>query len=309
MNSLARANDVARAKNWGVISGGGYEFPSLAYLARLSPGSRAATISALKTLACRLAHHPFPVSRDPWGPFPWHRLDRTRTLALRAWLMEHYAPATVNRHLAALRGVLKEAWRAGLMDDAAYHRAADLPAVKASKLPAGREVTREELRELFAELGAGENPERDRAILALLAGSGLRRAELAALQVEDVCLRTGEITVRAGKGRKERRGWLGPDGLELVREWADPEGFGSLFGLTASGVYKMVVSAVARCDMPPATPHDLRRTFVSRLLEAGADLPTVQALAGHSDISTTARYDRRGERAKRKAAALLEVPR
>jgi site-specific recombinase XerD len=78
--------------------------------------------------------------------------------------------------------------------------------------------------------------------------------------------------------------------------------------MTPQAVLDVLRRRSSAAGVKPCSPHDWRRTFVGELLDGGADLATVRALAGHADPATTARYDRRGERAKAHAATLLHFP-
>ena len=205
-----------------------------------------------------------------------------------------------------------------------YRRAVDLRPIRGSTLPKGRALAASELRALFRACAGDPTPagRRDAALLAVLYGGGLRRSEAAALDVGDVDAVSGALTVRSGKGRKARRVYLTAEASALVEAWLAVRGHGPgpLFlpinkagrlsprRLSGQAVLAILARRAAAAGVAAFSPHDLRRTFISDLLDRGADIATVQQLSGHANVATTARYDRRGERAKQRAAGLLIIP-
>lgn len=292
--------------------------PAVVYLARLAVGSRRSMKGALETIATMLS------SSSTWETLPWASLRYQHTQAVRAKLDERFAASTTNRHLAALRGVLREAWRLELVEGDAFHRAVDIKSVRVDALPAGREISPGELRALFSACGDDKSAAgaRDAALLAVLYGGGLRREEAVTLNVSDYLVDQGTLKVRHGKGRKQRIVHLARGARAAVDAWLAVRGAvdGPLLvpvnkggkitprRMTAQVARTALLKRAVEAKVTAFSPHDLRRTFVSHLLDAGADLSIVQRLAGHASVTTTARYDRRGEVAKAKAAEMLNVP-
>ncbi len=295
------------------------QHPAAVYLARLAPSGRRTMLQVLDVIAGLLTGGTATAHTLPWAD-----LRYAHTQAVRTALAERYSPAGANKGLSALRGVLKEAWRLGLMSAEDYARAVDLERVRGVTLPAGRALDGGELRALFDVCAADRTPAgaRDAALLALLYGVGLRRSEAVALDLGDVDLTSGEVRVRRGKGRKDRVGWATNGTLAAVADWVAVRGdeAGPLLVPVHKGgrveVRRMSGQAVllklraraAQAGVGTFSPHDLRRTFIGDLLDAGVDISTVQGLAGHASVTTTQRYDRRPERVKQQGAARLHVP-
>jgi site-specific recombinase XerD len=290
--------------------------PVAVYLAGLAAGSRPTMRTALRVIADLLSPDADELS------VPWSALDFAHTTAIRSGIAARFAPATANRMLAALRGVLRAAFRLGQMTAEQLTRACAIEPVRGERVLRGRALSAGELRVLFESCTGGPaGAARNAALLGLLYGCGLRRAEVVGLDLPDCDAATGALRV-LGKGNKQRvvfapvgtryavAAWLvvrgtepGPLLLPVTKGGAL-----ALRRMTPGAVAQVVDRLAARAKVAAFSPHDLRRTFVGDLLDAGADIATVQAQAGHSSPTTTARYDRRGDRAKQRAAELLHVP-
>lgn len=253
----------------------------------------------------------------------WGELRYQHTAMIRTWLSERYKPGTVNKMLSALRGVLKEAWRLGYMTADEYGRARDIPNIRNDALPVGRDLTEGEIRALMQICEDDPTPAgvRDAALFGVL-WVALRRAEVAGLQVGDYEPETGKLTVVHGKGDKPRELFLDTGAMSAMAHWLAIRGNapGALFvrinksgklhaaGMTPQSIYHIVMRRGKQAGIENFTVHDFRRTAVGDYLGAGVDIVTVQKILGHANVTTTARYDRRGNEEKRAAAQTRRLP-
>jgi site-specific recombinase XerD len=318
--------------------------PVVSYLASLgSKDSRRVQKTALDQIANALSNGAI----TDCLLFPWEKLDYGTVNAIKAWLDSKYAPSTVNRYLCAVRRVIKEAWRHQLITAEEYQRATDVQSVTSTRLPTGRELENYEIRGLINTcLSDEENPAlgiRDAAVISLMYSSGLRRAEVVTLDLKDLNLSKGELRI-IGKRNKERKAYLAKGAVRAIKKWIEVRGIepGPLFysvnkggnivrhrkerlSRQEKGQGKKPKQIVARLSdqsiyyifdkrakeaglINKTTPHDMRRTFVSDLLDGGVDLATVSKMAGHDDTNTTRRYDRRSSKVMQEAVEKLDVP-
>lgn len=311
--------------------------PAVAYIRRFSSDSGRRSMAGALTMAAEiLAPRSIPASVKVGkqgnagerfaaaAGLQWHTLQVSQLGVLRAELLRRaLAPASINKVLTAVRGVLAQCRREHLITrDMQADADEELKGVKAQRLARGRHLAYKELQ-LLLDACTGENTlngARDAALISLMIGAGLRRAEVVGLKMGDLSRDTWRLLVR-GKGNKEREVWLTNGALHAVENYLAQRGTapGALIvgenqsgvvnyeGITAQALYKALAkrSKIAGIE---CTPHDLRRTFAGDLLNKGVDISTVQILMGHSSPSITVLYDMRGSEQRRKAMQSVTIP-
>jgi len=310
------------AKATTALVGGGRQLPAdenpcAVYLSSLSENGQRAMQGRLRGVAEMLGC-------EDLRQVAWHKMRYQHVQAVVAALRRSgQAPATVNLSLAALRGVAKAAMNLGHMTAEEYQRVMNVPLMRGERVPSGRALPPGEIAALMDACAKDEGPAgvRDAAIIGLLFAGGLRRAELVTLDLADYDGETRKLLVR-GKGNKQREIFVNDGAADALADWVIVRGDedGPLFvpinkggalqyrRMSTQAVYNMLHKRADEAKVKPPTPHDFRRTFVSELLDRGADIAVVQRLAGHANIQTTARYDRRGDEVLKKAVGLLHLP-
>lgn len=289
--------------------------PVRVYLMSLSAAKARPTMEYALRRAAKIL---VPEARRPEiEQLPWHELRYQHIEALRTALKDGGSAATANLVLTAVRQVLLRCRRLGLMSPDDYAQAVDVRSVKGVRLPAGRALSNEEKDKLRAACDESTSiGVRDRAALELLFMLGPRRSELASMRLESFDPERTKVRI-LGKHNKEREVPLNDEARAVLDRWLELRGTepGPLFCRISRGghllrdrtlspqfVYVLSQRLADVAGVSAFSPHDCRRTFITDLLDADVDIATVSDLAGHNQIQTTKKYDRRGD--KRKKAAV-----
>lgn len=255
--------------------------------------------------------------------FDWTKLTHEMVYKLKdALKQENKSPSTINAYLSCFKGAAKEAWRQNIIDIDTLQHINEVKRVKGTREPKGRALSLDELNTILDQCMSQDGliAMRDAALIALVYGAGLRRSEAASLQLSAYDPNKGEIRV-LGKGNKERINALNKRVMDIIDCWIAERGInpGYLFtrvykgnrltshGITSQTVYDIIIRRYKEAGLKRMTPHDLRKTFATNLLENGEDIFTVQALMDHASVETTKIYDKRSESVQRKASRALPL--
>jgi integrase len=250
----------------------------------------------------------------------WH--EENGKPALRLFTLEAYrqtlkdsgkGAANINQRLSAIRRMIRKAAANGLMPEAEARSAASVEGVSAPGHSVGRWISKGQAERFLAALGnpTSKAEKRDFALIALALSSGLRRAEIAALQVEHLQEVDGRPVILGiiGKRNKKRDVPITAWALKAIRGWMDAAGIesGTIFrpvhrggrvlgsSMTPEAIRQSVERAIGRANqaganLPRLACHDLRRSFAQLARRGGAPIEQIAKSLGHSSIVTTQIY-------------------
>jgi integrase len=235
----------------------------------------------------------------------WREYDRELTAEgvqayIAEWREAGAAPATVNLKLAAMKCRARA--------EAPAEEVARIEAIKGMPMHGvrmGSWLSLDQVNQLLAVPGNGLAVDRNRAILAMLVGTALRRAELVSLKTDHLQTLNGRLCIvdMEGKGRRVRTvplpgwcaghlaTWLEAAGIATGLVWRRVyKGAAAEEGLSADHIHAIVKAAGVRIGVPRLAPHDLRRTWSQLAKRGGADIEQISITLGHANIVTTTKY-------------------
>jgi site-specific recombinase XerD len=292
--------------------------PTECYLNNLAPTGRKAVISLIKSVKNTLLLH------DKLVALPLHKLSFEQLSTLKqSLLLNNKSARTIQLTFQVIKAIAKTAFLMNLIEQHELEKfnILKLPHIEPSLK--GKSLTATQLKSILKQPNTPSSiiSTRDIALLALMAGAGLRRSEVSALKLSDFSMADQLVVIHKGKGNRTRTQYLPVWVLEFLSLWLMVRGKneGPLFcvvlndkaiqarGISPETIYSVVTARTNHVLGEKFTPHDMRRTYISSLLANGVDISTVSKLAGHKSIITTQLYDKRGVDSLKRAVNTLSV--
>ena len=246
--------------------------PLTHYINALSPGSRKSTLYKLDKIAKYLSQN-----RDDAHAFPWGVLDKSGVVSVQSWLWRTYSPTTINHMLIALRGVLKQNWRLGLIGEEEYYemRQGLTGSWKSRPNRRGRTIlTQKDITRLFDRCAVVHTraARRNAAIIGLLYGANVTPSELLAVEVEHYDQRRSTVSIVGSDAARTIE--LNPDIQQLLRAWLLHRGNSpgplicpvlkndvvQIRPMSYQSLRKIGIGLALETDVRPFNPKDLNMT-------------------------------------------------